>query len=118
MTSQALLQAACDTNDDWARLQKLLLQTDSTARSSALELIEQVDQSDFSLADWIQALLHFDRWLDHKNITARPVANMTAYIHCCTLTLSGSLAPPDLARLTIDMLEQYGFDATTEVSAD
>ncbi len=116
MIAQAQLEASCDTSDDWARLQTLLLQLEKAARASTLEtLIEQVDQSDFSLADWIQALLLFDRWLDHNNIAARPVANMIAYIHCCTISLTDSLPPPDLATLTGKMLKQYGFDAAIEI---
>lgn len=80
--------------------------------------IEQVDQSDFSLSDWVAALLDFDQWLKCKHITIRPTAQMISYIHCCTLSLTDTLPPPDLRRLTNDMLTQYGFDAGREVSSD
>ncbi len=115
MTPLALLQAECESSDDWLQLQNLLSQLDRITLDPALKkLFEQVDQSDYSLSDWIKALLIFDQWLDDKKIQGRPVASMLSYIHCCTLTLSDNLAPPDLARLTNEMLKLYGFDAASE----
>lgn len=78
------------------------------------QLFSQVDQSDFSLHDWIVALLKFDDWLNKNNISFRPLANMISYIRCCTLSLSDSLPPPDLSALTLKLLDQFGFDAVCE----
>ena len=112
----ALLQTACDTPKQWGALQELLAQVEQGLQSHTINhLIEQVDQSDFSLTDWINALLSFDQWLSKHNSHLRPVDNMISYIHCCTLTLSDSLAPPDLAKLTNKMLSQYGFDAASDI---
>lgn len=114
MSEKKILPAACASSDDWERLQKLLLHEEEQTLEN---LYEQVDQSDFSLADWINALLGFDQWLNEQKITARPVETMIGYIHCCTLTMPDTLAPPDLAQLTIEMLEQHGFDAVDDALA-
>ena len=115
-THHALLQTACETPEQWAALQNLLAQVEKSSQSLTIDhLFEQVDHSDFSLADWINALLSFDQWLSKHSSHLRPVDNMISYIHCCTLTLSNNLAPPDLAKLTNKMLSQYGFDAASEV---
>lgn len=124
MTSHAPLQAACASSEDWMQVQKLLVQIDNKDHSRVLEnFYSQVDQSDFSLSDWIKALLHFDQWLAEHPLPpaqsqSRPVASMISYIHCCTLTLSAHLPPPELASLTGEMLRTHGFDTTAEVSAE
>ena len=72
--------------------------------------LEQMDDSAFSLEDWTEALLAFDDWLTGRSVTERPVDCMIGYIHCCTLTMAETLSPPNLAGLTREMLERYGFE--------
>ena len=112
MVEQLLLQAACASPEHWSRLQHLLAQTNEKDLPRILEdMCEQIDQSDFSLADWISALLSFDQWLSEQEVCIRPVATMFDYIHCCTLTISDTLPPPNLTQFTNDMLSQHGFAA-------
>ena len=112
---QQLLQQACRTPENWQFLEILISHVETNSLSQTLDgLYDQVDQSEFALADWIDALLSFDQWLVEQKKTTRPVAAMIDYIHCCTLTLSDTLAPPNLARITGEMLEQHGFDATAD----
>lgn len=114
-----LLQQVCTSPQSWQKLQALISHLDEDSLNQFLEnLYEQVDQSDFSLSDWTEALLNFDQWMSEHNISVRPVMSMLDYIHCCTLTLSDTLASPNLAQLTNKMLKQHGFDAATGVPAD
>lgn len=112
MTDTTFLQAACASPQDWHKLQALLAGADAQELSRILdEFCQDVDQSDYSLGDWILALLAIDQWLEESGIDQRPLESMAGYIHCCTSTLAGTLPAPDLARLTRGMLEQHGFDA-------
>ena len=114
-----LLRKACASPQSWQKLENLILHLDEDSLNQFTgNLYELVDQSDFSLNDWIEALLTFDQWLNEEKISIRPVANMISYIHCCTLTLSDTLTPTDLAQLTYEMLKQHGFDAAAGVSPD
>ncbi|MCF6312293.1 MAG: hypothetical protein L3J39_07555 [Verrucomicrobiales bacterium] len=107
-----LLQNACSCIEDREQLGKLIGRADEQDLPEIFDqLFSQVDQSDFSLHDWLTALLGFDTWLSQRSISSRPLANMISYIHCCTLSLSDSLPPPDLSLLTLKLLDQYGFDA-------
>jgi hypothetical protein len=112
MTDLTILQSACASPQDWHKLQALLAGTDAQELSPILdEFCQDVDQSDYSLGDWILALLAIDQWLEDLAINQRPLKSMAGYIHCCTSTLTGTLPAPDLARFTKGMLDQHGFDA-------
>lgn len=106
-----MLRTACTDSISFQRLEPLV---------SAIDLpawFEQVDESSFSLADWVEALLAFDGWLSDERVETRPVESMIGYIHCCTLTMAETLSPPNLASLTREMLEQHGFDAAQDVDS-
>ena len=114
MTPQTreLIRQACPDSSSFDRIEILL------SGAAPSEWFAQIDDSSFSLADWIEALLAFDDWLVEKDIAARPVENMIGYIHCCTLTMAETLSPPNLAELTREMLDQYGFDVASEVRTE
>ena len=77
------------------------------------QLVDLVDESDYSLDDWRRALAAFDQWLSENEYDSRrPVETMLGYIHCCTMTTASTLPSPDLAELVRESLAQYGFDAT------
>ena len=48
-------------------------------------LFEDVDHTDYSLGDWIEALVAFDAWLEEAGVQKRPFSTMAGYVHCCTL---------------------------------
>ena len=81
-------------------------------------LYDHVDESDYSLNDWQNALDAFDRWLEQHNIAARPADAMLGYLHCCTITDAKTLPSPDLSATLLAMLDQYGFDATKDAEAE
>lgn len=77
-------------------------------------LLEAVDGSDFSLADWIRALETFDRWLGGRDEVRRPWTDMIGYIECCTRMTAPGLSSPDLAGLTERALDDFGFSVLAE----
>lgn len=78
------------------------------------ELLDAVDDSDYSLADWVGAFVAFDKWLEEKGEKRRPLAEMCGYIHCCTYTNSPHLDLPILKVIVIKALTEFGFDAVSE----
>ena len=78
------------------------------------ELLDAVDDSDYSLADWVVAFVAFDEWLEEKGEKRRPLAEMRGYIHCCTYTNSPHLSLPILRVILIKALTEFGFDAVAE----
>ncbi|MEM9015383.1 MAG: hypothetical protein AAGC68_00115 [Verrucomicrobiota bacterium] len=87
------------------------------ARCDSAEIdsfVKLVDDSDYSLQDWVEALLGFDQWLTNKGRDERPFAEMTGYVHCCTYTNSPLLPLPSLQVLVIQALEGFGFEAVEQ----
>jgi len=88
---------------------------DLVSRSTDPDLegfIEEVDQSDYSLHDWVDAFVEFDNWLSAKNIELRPFNTMTGYIRCCTEMNAPQISLPILKVIVYQSLTKYGFDAT------
>ncbi len=81
---------------------------DPTIQDSFLSYI---DESDYSLADWVAALQTFDAWLAEKNIEARPASSMLGYLHCCQMVSPDVLAPPRLSSVLKSNLNDFGFEA-------
>ena len=73
--------------------------------------LDEVDQSEYSLADWMGALLEFDRWLESRSIEKRPFRAMIGYAHCCTLISVPGAQLPSLELVVIQNLNAYGFEA-------
>jgi len=112
-----ILRAGAETIEQgWFNVQTLL---DRSALENPdvviSEFLNQVDDSHYSLTDWLKAILAFDGWLDDQKVEARPLASMIGYTHCCTMTSAETLSPPDLARLILENLNQWGFDTTLPV---
>lgn len=84
-----------------------------TGVSDLSTFLESVDQSDYSLRDWIDAMQAFDRWLAGRDVRERPFDAMTGYITCCTMTNPVSVQIPELQAVVIQNLEQYGFEAVS-----
>lgn len=77
-------------------------------------LLEHVDESDYSLVDWVEALTAFDAWLTDQGESRRPLAEMRGYIHCCTYMNSPRLSLPILKVLVVKALTEFGFAVLTE----
>lgn len=72
-------------------------------------LLEQIDESDYSVSDWANALLGFDRWLSVQGIAERPLGEMTGYVHCCTMMSGTAVSLPNLEALVVQSLANFGF---------
>ncbi len=76
--------------------------------------LEAVDESHYSLADWIEALAAFDRWLQERGEGRRPWREIVGYIHCCTLMASPGVALGNLKVIVDQSLIEYGFHFVDE----
>ncbi|MBP84001.1 MAG: hypothetical protein CMO61_09170 [Verrucomicrobiales bacterium] len=74
-------------------------------------LFENVDHTDYSLGDWIEAMVAFDVWLEEAGVEKRPFSEMAGYIHCCTLAAPQTVGSASLKSLVIQALMDFGFDA-------
>jgi len=75
---------------------------------------EEVDQSDYALGDWVEAMAEFDRWLEERGVEERPFPAMLGYVHCCTLTNSPQVSLPILKVIVNQSLTDFGFDAASD----
>jgi hypothetical protein len=87
------------------RLSALLAGTD------LLSWFAVVDDSPYSLSDWLRSLLVFDDWLSFRGVTLRPMGSILGYLECCALGLTNPLPLPDFPAWLLENLERYGFDA-------
>lgn len=74
-------------------------------------LATAIDESDYGLADWLDALFSFEQWLQVHSVPTRPFASIIGYIHCCTLTNAKGVITPSLNIIVNKALIDYGFDA-------
>lgn len=95
----------------FSRFERLL---EIGGESAAERLLEEVDQSDYSLADWVEALAAFDTWLESRGVDERPVPEMLGYIHCCTLTNAPTIDLPSLNIIVDQSLTEFGFEVISE----
>jgi len=73
-------------------------------------LFTAVDDSDYSLADWIEALGAFEAWLEERDEARRPWREIVGYIHCCTLMASPGVDLGGLKVIVIKALTEFGFE--------
>ena len=77
-------------------------------------LLEEIDSSDYSAVDWVEALVEFDRWLETRQVGERPFPQMVGYVHCCTLTTAPQISLPPLKVIVSQSLTDFGFEAVSE----
>lgn len=101
-SEQEALIAACTTPAQLERLARLL----ATAPQAGLAtLYARVDESDHSLAAWIEALDMFYRYLEASNRTT-PLDRALGYLCCTAEVTSGE----HFADAVESMLHQYGYE--------
>ena len=76
-------------------------------------LFQEVDESGFSLADWVESLLVLYKWLDEKELTLSPQSGL-GYISCAAKSVDSSSTLIHLPSLIDDFLEQYGCERAVE----
>lgn len=73
-------------------------------------LFAAVDDSDYSIADWIEALGAFEAWLEERGEARRPWREIVGYIHCCTLMASPGVDLGNLKVIVFKALTEFGFE--------
>ncbi|MEM6278991.1 MAG: hypothetical protein AAF733_05900 [Verrucomicrobiota bacterium] len=77
-------------------------------------LLEEIDSSDYSAIDWVEALIAFDRWLEDEGVQKRPFPDMAGYVHCCTLMNAPQVSLPSLKVIVLQSLTDFGFEAVSD----
>lgn len=77
-------------------------------------LFAAVDESDYSLADWLEAIGAFCAWLESRAETRRPWLAMFDYIHCCTVAAPVGIALGNLKVIVHQALTEFGFRLLSE----
>lgn len=77
-------------------------------------LLDAVDQSDYSLDDWAEAMGVFEDWLTRERVSSRPLPEMIGYVHCCTLTNAPGVPLASLKVIVGEALIDFGFDVISE----
>ena len=70
-------------------------------------LLNAVDESEFSLHEWIESLLVMDQWLEQNSLTLS-TENSIEYVSCAATAVGGTLNLCHLPTVVNDFLEQYG----------
>lgn len=70
-------------------------------------LLESVDQSSFSLSDWIEALRKVGNWLDIQGL-AMELDEQIGYVSCAGASAGAGANLTHLPSLVDEMLETYG----------
>ncbi len=90
--------------EDHPALMKHFMSDDATLRTI---LFQKVDESDFSLIDWVDSLVMLHRWLDRQGLILSPRDSL-GYISCAAKSVEDSSLLNHLPSLVHDFLEQYG----------
>ena len=76
------------------------------------QLLHHVDESDYSIEEWLDALAALRTNLDPKiEVTPR---RALGYLHCVQMTIDQTLNRPPLREATLELLNQYGIDPEEE----
>ena len=76
-------------------------------------LLREVDDSPFTLTDWLQSLIVLHDWLDAKQLTV-PLEEGIGYISCAAKSVGDSAMLTHLPSLVDDFLNQYGCERAVE----
>lgn len=76
------------------------------------QLLHHVDESDYSIQEWFDALAGLRSSLAPElEVSPR---RALGYLHCVMMTIDPTLARPPLREATIGLLNQYGIDPEAE----
>lgn len=87
-----------------SRLAKLLGEAPCGIHEAWQRLQEQVDESSYSLEEFLTALSHLMHWADEQGQHLR-LESALGYLHCCNLVDPQG----DLPETILHMLRQHGF---------
>ena len=85
----------------------LLEQIKSGGLTLQKKLFQEADDSNFSLADWLDSLDVLYKWLDRNGLNLS-FQNGLGYVSCAAKSVGDSSTLSHLPSLVHDFLEQYG----------
>lgn len=80
-----------------------------TADKELKLLFERVDESPYSLTDWLESIETFHDWVASSGKTTE-LEMLLGYVSCCTEATPNSPSEVGLSSTVSAMLKQYGFD--------
>jgi len=72
-------------------------------------LLQAVDDSPYSLGQWIDAFVVLDQWLEAKSLSAS-IEDQMGYLHCVAEAAGSGAVWIRLEAFVSEMLAQYGFE--------
>ena len=72
-------------------------------------LLEHVDNSDYSLMDWVYSYEYLNKWLDQENKETDLLTKL-GYLQCCAMSQESSDILRTLKSICHEMLENHGFE--------
>ena len=100
LENEKILKTATDSIQQGAFGVEALLDRGELENADSVidKLLEYVDDSDYSLTDWLSAMI--------------------GYIHCSTMGAPQTLTAPELSRVVLENLDEWGFDAVKPIMLD
>lgn len=77
------------------------------SEATQLRLLECADESDFSIKDWVEALLVLDRWLEAKDLQLS-MDDQIGYVCCAAESAGAGAYLSHLSTLVHEMLKAHG----------
>ena len=72
-------------------------------------LLEEADDSHFSVQQWVEALIILQQWLGARGLEL-PVKDSIGYVSCAAAAAGAGASLSDLPSMVDDLLEAYGCD--------
>jgi hypothetical protein len=72
-------------------------------------LVDQVDDSAFSLSEWVEACERIYSWLANNDRSA-PLETILGYLRCSAEYVSTTFPHENLGEIVSEMLDNFGFD--------
>ena len=101
---RAIERALENKPDLWVFFQQTFVEPSNRAR-----FLDEVDESSFSLQQWVEALNRLVCWLDQRELRLK-LEDQIGYVSCAAESASVGPGFSDLPELLDEMLETYGCD--------
>ena len=86
---------------------------ESDTEEAIRKLVTNVDDSPYSLRQWVESLMVFGQWLDVRGLTL-PLEEQIGYVCCAAEASVASSTMTHLPDLVGEMLEAYGCERSVE----
>ena len=110
--SIALVVASCASLSQLTLISKALSHHSGTSSLSSNrfeELVRRVDESPYTLSEWIAAWETFNVWLERNNRRS-DFLNALGYLDCCVEYIRPAPFQPTFPELVATMLDEYGYE--------